>query len=89
MIANMQLDGLTVDGETRPTQCVFVTGNFFSVLGIRPFLTSSIHSALEGAVSGADPVVVLSYLATGSLVSAAVQTSWEKGIRQLGHPRDD
>jgi predicted permease len=60
MIDNGGLDGLTVDGETRPTQCVFVTGNFFSVLGIKPYLGRFILPS-EGSLSGADPVVVLSY----------------------------
>jgi predicted permease len=60
MIDNGGLEGLTVDGETRPTQCVFVTGNFFSLLGIKPYLGRFILPP-EGSVSGADPVVVLSY----------------------------
>jgi macrolide transport system ATP-binding/permease protein len=60
MIDNGGLDGLTVDRETRPTQCVFVTGNFFSVLGIKPYLGRFILPS-EGSASGADPVVVLSY----------------------------
>jgi predicted permease len=53
-------DGLTVNGITEPVQTVFVTGNFFSMLGIQPHLGRFILPS-EGAVAGADPVVVLSY----------------------------
>jgi len=53
-------DGLTVDGKTRPIQTAFVTGNFFTFLGIKPHLGRFILPA-EGNIIGADPVVVLSY----------------------------
>jgi putative ABC transport system permease protein len=53
-------DGLTVDTVTRPAQILFVTGNFFQMLGIRPHLGRLILSG-EGNTPGGDPVVVLSY----------------------------
>jgi predicted permease len=55
-----QIDGLTVDGITRPAQTLFVTGNFFQMLGIRPYLGRLILPS-EGNTPGGDPVVVLSY----------------------------
>jgi predicted permease len=53
-------DGLTVDGTTSPVTAVYVTGNFFSMLGIRPHLGRLLLPS-ETADAGADPVVVLSY----------------------------
>lgn len=53
-------DGLTVDGQTKPIETEFVTGNFFSMLGIRPTLGRFILPS-EGAEAGEDPVIVLSY----------------------------
>jgi predicted permease len=53
-------DGLTVDRTTRPVQTLFVTGDFFQMLGIRPYLGRLILPS-EGKTPGADPVVVLSY----------------------------
>jgi putative ABC transport system permease protein len=53
-------DGLTVEGETKPIEPVFVTGNFFKTLGIQPYLGRFILPS-EGKVAGADPVLVLSY----------------------------
>jgi len=53
-------DGLTVDGITRPAQTLFVSGEFFRMLGIRPYLGRFILPS-EGKSPGSDPVVVLSY----------------------------
>ena len=53
-------DGLTVDGETKPIQTVFVSGNFFNMLGIHPYKGRFILPS-EGNAPGADPVAVLSY----------------------------
>ena len=53
-------DGLTVDGVTRPAQTLFASGEFFQMLGIRPYLGRFILPS-EGNAPGADPVVVLSY----------------------------
>lgn len=53
-------DGLTVDRITRPAQTLFVTGNFFEMLGIRPYLGRFILPS-EGNAPDGDPVVVLSY----------------------------
>jgi predicted permease len=53
-------DGLTVDGVTRPAQTFFASGQFFPMLGIRPYLGRFILPS-EGNAPGTDPVVVLSY----------------------------
>ena len=53
-------DGLTIDGTTMPAQTLFVTGEFFQMLGIRPYLGRFILPS-EGSTPGGDPVVVLSY----------------------------
>jgi hypothetical protein len=53
-------DGLTIDGVTRPAQTLFASGEFFQMLGIRPYLGRFILPS-EGNAPGADPVVVLSY----------------------------
>ena len=53
-------DGLTVDRITRPIQTIFVTGNFFPMLGIRPYLGRFILPS-EESTPGSNPVVVLSY----------------------------
>jgi predicted permease len=53
-------DGLTVDGKTESVQTAFVTGNFFTMLGIAP-LQGRLILRSEGVAAGADPVVVLGY----------------------------
>jgi predicted permease len=53
-------NGLTVNGETQPVQAVFVSGGFFPMLGIQPYLGRFLRPE-EGWAAGADPVVVLSY----------------------------
>ena len=53
-------DGLTVDAITQPAQTLFVSGEFFQMLGIRPSLGRFILPS-EGNIPGGDPVVVLSY----------------------------
>jgi predicted permease len=53
-------DGLTVDGKTESVQTVFVSGNFFTMLGLTPFQGRLILPT-EGVAAGADPVVVLSH----------------------------
>jgi macrolide transport system ATP-binding/permease protein len=55
-----QSDGLTVDGKTEAVQAAFVTGNFFSMVGIAPSQGRLILPS-EGNVPGADPVAVLGY----------------------------
>jgi predicted permease len=54
-----QGDGLTFEGHTEPVQTSFVTGNFFSLLGIAPAMGRLILPD-EGKSAGADPVVVIS-----------------------------
>ena len=53
-------DGLTVKGITRPVQTAFVSGEFFQMLGIQPYLGRFILAS-EGNAAGGDAVVVLSY----------------------------
>jgi predicted permease len=53
-------DGLTVDGKTQPIFTGYASGNFFQMLGIHPLMGRFILPS-EGAVVGADPVLVLSY----------------------------
>jgi hypothetical protein len=53
-------DGLTFNGITRPAQTLFASGEFFQMLGIRPYLGRFILPS-EGNAPGSDPVVVLSY----------------------------
>jgi predicted permease len=53
-------DGLTFQGKTLPVQTDFVTGNFFSLLGLKPVL-GRFFSLEEGDAAGADPVTVLSW----------------------------
>jgi predicted permease len=53
-------DGLTADGKTQPIMNGYVSGNFFRMLGINPVMGRFILPS-EGAVAGADPVLVLSY----------------------------
>ncbi|HLX76561.1 MAG TPA: ABC transporter permease, partial [Terriglobales bacterium] len=57
----LSLDGLSVDGGKADRIVTnFVTGNFFSVLGLKPALGRLILPS-EGNAPGADPVIVLSY----------------------------
>jgi predicted permease len=55
-----QMDGMSVDGNNTPIWTNYVTGDFFELLGIRPALGRFILPN-EGAVAGADPVLVISY----------------------------
>ena len=56
----LSLDGLSVDGKKADRLVTnYVTGNYFSVLGIKPALGRFILPA-EGQTPGADPVIVLS-----------------------------
>ena len=53
-------DGLTYQGKTLTVQTFFTTGNFFSLLGLKPAL-GRFFTDNEGSAAGADPVVVLSW----------------------------
>jgi predicted permease len=53
-------DGLTADGKTQPMLVGYCSGNFFQMMGIAPLMGRFILPS-EGAVAGADPVIVLSY----------------------------
>jgi predicted permease len=54
------LDGLSVEGKPDRILTNYVTGNFFSLLGLKPQLGRLIMPT-EGETPGADPVLVLSY----------------------------
>jgi len=57
---DVRSDGLTVDEQTRSAETVFVTGNFFNLLGLQPQLGRLLLPS-EGYTPSADPVVVLGY----------------------------
>ena len=54
------LDGLSVDGKADRILTSYVTGNYFTSLGIKPALGRFIEPS-EGETLNADPVIVLSY----------------------------
>ena len=53
-------DGLSVDGKPQETATFYVTGNFFSVIGLQPAL-GRFFKPSEGDVAGADGLIVLTY----------------------------
>jgi predicted permease len=53
-------DGLTYQGKTLPVQTYFVTGNFFSLLRLKPAL-GRFFADKEVSAAGADPVAVVSW----------------------------
>ncbi len=55
-----QTDGFGMNGHTEPMWTVFVTSNFFQLMGIQPALGSFFHVS-DGKLATADPVVVLGY----------------------------
>ncbi|HKD79521.1 MAG TPA: ABC transporter permease [Candidatus Angelobacter sp.] len=57
----MGIDGLSVDSKAERLVTNYVTGNYFSELGIKPRLGRLILPS-EGETLGANPVIVLSYL---------------------------
>ncbi|MGA2596629.1 MAG: ABC transporter permease [Bryobacteraceae bacterium] len=56
----MSMDGLTVDGKTAHLYTNYVTGNYFSTLGVQPALGRLILPS-EGKHPGDDPVLMLGY----------------------------
>ncbi|HEV2289556.1 MAG TPA: ABC transporter permease [Candidatus Acidoferrales bacterium] len=54
------IDGLSHNGEAEPISTTYVTSNYFSMLGIQPYLGRFILPS-EGQTSGADSILVLSY----------------------------
>jgi predicted permease len=54
------MDGLSVDGQADRIMTNYVTGNFFSTLGIKPAVGRLILPS-EGETLEADPVIVLGY----------------------------
>src|SRR5215472_4854049 len=55
-----RFDGLNVNGKAERIRTCYVSGNFFSTLGIKPVLGRFILPT-EGDTPGQDPVMVLSY----------------------------
>ncbi len=53
-------DGLTFNGRTERAQTIFVAGNFFSMLGLQPYI-GRLFAPQEGTAPMADPVIVLSH----------------------------
>jgi hypothetical protein len=60
--------GVTLDGKTEPIIVNYVSGNFFTALGVEPLLGRFILPS-EGSISTLNPVIVLGY------ASAAIPTS--------------
>ncbi|HEV2287434.1 MAG TPA: ABC transporter permease [Candidatus Acidoferrales bacterium] len=60
LVYRVGLDGLSVNGHADHVLTSFVTGNFFTVLGVKPFLGRLILPS-EGQTVGADAVIVLGY----------------------------
>src|SRR6185437_10052607 len=56
----LTLDGISMSGKADRVLTNYVTGNYFSVLGLKPYLGRLILPS-EGEKPGADPVIVLSY----------------------------
>lgn len=54
------IDGLKINGKADRVVINYVTGNYFSALGLTPALGRLIRPS-EGETLGADPVIVLSY----------------------------
>ncbi len=54
------LDGLNADGRADRVITHYVSGNYFTLLGVRPLLGRVILPS-EGNIEGADPVLVLGY----------------------------
>jgi predicted permease len=52
--------GVTGQGQSQLTDGVLVSGNYFQVLGVRPFI-GRVFSAQDETAPGANPVTVLSY----------------------------
>lgn len=57
---NFHMDGLSVNGKSRPMWAAYVTGNFFALLGVKPAVGRLILPS-EGNAVGADANLVLSY----------------------------
>jgi predicted permease len=59
-IMDFQADGLSVDGKSEPMWAGYVTGNFFSMMGVKPALGNLIE-ATPGTPPDDEPVLVLGY----------------------------
>jgi predicted permease len=56
----LAFDGISVNGKADHAVTEYVTGNFFSMLGLKPYVGRLILPS-EGQTRGADPVAVLAY----------------------------
>jgi predicted permease len=56
----LAFDGISVNGKADRALTEYVTGNFFSMLGLKPYVGRLILPS-EGQTRGADPVAVLAY----------------------------
>ena len=79
-----QMDGLSVDGKSQPIWSDYVTGDFFTLLGIKPALGRFILPS-EGKVAGADAVLVISYSYWKSRFDADPNIIGKK-VSVNGHP---
>jgi predicted permease len=57
---DFQMDGFSVDGESEPIWCDYVTGNFFQLMGVKPAL-GRFFEPTSGTDPNDDPVLVLGY----------------------------
>ena len=80
----LSLDGVSMSGKADRVLTNYVTGNYFSVLGLKPYLGRLILPS-EGEKPGADPVVVLSYAFWKSHFGGDASLIGEQ-IQINGHP---
>lgn len=85
-VAGYQIDrdGLTWNEKTEPIQTAYVPGDFFTMMGIQPYLGRFILPS-EGKIAGADPVLVLSYSYWESRFGADTDVIG-KSVALNGHP---
>jgi predicted permease len=79
-----QMDGFSIGGKSEPMWASYVSGNFFSLLGIKPALGRLILPS-EGKAAGADPVLVISYSFWKSRLGADPSVVGKK-VLVNGHP---
>jgi hypothetical protein len=56
----LAFDGVSLNGKADRAVSEYVTGNFFSLLGVKPYAGRFFLSS-EGQMPGADPITVLSH----------------------------
>lgn len=80
----LSLDGISMKGRADRVLINYVTGNYFAVLGLKPYLGRLILPS-EGQTPEADPVIVLSYAFWESHFGAAPSIIGKR-ILVNGHP---